>query len=144
MGSLRAGEKLFDWMDLGIGLNMGANAGRDYWSLLGHLSIETQFRPIYCNDAFFIRASAGFGFADVSRRKEGLEKILGQVGGAYSLSVGYDFFPSYKKGSGGFALTPVVGIEVGTGDMLTSLMGFIGLEFTFWTGLPDEKLDVPF
>ena len=136
-GALRGGQRINDWLDLGLSIGAGAAFEQQYWALIGHLSLEAQFRPI---DALFIRPSVGFGFADVTRRVKGVEKVIGQIGGAYSLAVGYDLFPDQKRRSGGLAITPVMGLEVGPGEALTSLTGWIGLEITWWTGLPRDQL----
>jgi hypothetical protein len=139
-GALRAGQQLFHWLDLGLSIGVGAAFDSDYYALPGHVSIEAQLRPI---DALFIRTSVGFGFADVTRRVKGIEKVIGQAGGAYSLAVGYDFFPGQGDRSGGLSITPVVGIEVGPGDPLTTLTGWIGIELSWWTGLPRDQLVLP-
>ncbi|MDJ0762528.1 MAG: hypothetical protein QNJ97_06010 [Myxococcota bacterium] len=140
IGTLRTGQSILDWLDLGIGLGTGGIFNRDYSAIIGHLAVEAQFRPL---DPLFIRASTGFGFADVSRRKKNAKKITGQFGGAYGLAVGYDFFPFYRQGSGGFGITPTISAMVGAGDMFTTVTMTIGIEISWWTGLPKDQLDLP-
>jgi len=139
-GSLRLGESLLPWLDLGIGFAAAGLYDQQYVSLVGHVSFEVQLRPI---DPLFARVSVGFGFTDFTRREKGIDKPLGRIGGSYGIAVGWDLFPGDQRGSGGFAITPVVWFEAGPGEEFTTLAGGIGLEISWWTGLPRERLDLP-
>lgn len=139
-GDLRLGQAIFDWFDLGIGLGAGAVYEDAYRAVLGHVSLETQLRP---SDLLFIRLGIGMGFADVTRTQKGIEKVVGRFGADFTVAVGYDFFPGHKGQSGGFAITPVVGFTAGPGDILGTYGVFVGIEISFWTGLPKDQLDLP-
>lgn len=139
-GSVRLGEALLDWLDLGLGVGVNAAFEERWIATIGHVSLEAQLRP---RAELFVRLSAGFGFADFTRRKSGIDKPLGRIGGTYRAAVGWDFFPAYDGGSGGFALTPVAWFEAGPGSSFTTLAAGIGIEVSWWTGLPREQLVLP-
>lgn len=139
-GSLRLGEALTDWIDLGLGVGVNAAFEERWVATIGHVSLEAQLRP---RDELFFRLSVGFGFADFTRRQQGIDKPLGRIGGSYGLAVGWDFFVPRQGGSGGLAVTPVVWFEAGPSDTFTTLGAGIGLEVGWWTGLPREQLDLP-
>ena len=140
-GALHLGQGLNDILALGLSLGAGAQYSAGRKSVVGHISIEAKFSVF---KHLFIRPSIGFGFIDVSRTQTNLKQILSDVGGAYHLAVGYDFFPFHKKGrSGGVAVTPVAWINAMNGTNLTYLAGGIGIEITFHAGLPKNQLDLP-
>jgi len=140
-GSLRLGEAITDWFDLGVGFAAHGVFEEQYWALVGHVSFEAQLRPV---ESLFVRASVGFGFTDFTRRVEGIEKPLGRIGGSYGVAIGWDFFPGHDPGeSGGLAITPVVWFEAGPSEEFTTLVGGVGIELSWWTGLPREQLDLP-
>jgi hypothetical protein len=140
-GSLRMGEALLPWLDLGIGFAASGIYDEQYVALVGHVSLEVQVRPV---EPLFVRASVGFGFTDFTRRESGVDKPLGRIGGSYGVAVGWDFYPAHDEGdSGGLAISPVVWFEAGPSDEFTTLAGGIGIEISWWTGLPREQLDLP-
>ena len=139
-GELRFGESITPWLDLGLNMGVSFGFSEKYLGTVGHVALDAQFRPV---DPFFLRLSLGFGFTDVTRRISGIAAIDGSIGAFYQLAAGYDFFPFYKKGSGGFAVTPVVGFAAVPGELLTSLLGYVGIELSFWTGLTKDKLNLP-
>lgn len=139
-GSLRLGEALLDWLDLGVGFAAAGAFDEQYVALVGHVALEAQLRPV---EPLFVRLSAGFGFTDFTRRQKGIERPLGRIGGSYAAAVGWDFFPGHDGSSGGLAIAPVIWFEAGPGEEFTTLVGGIGIEISWWTGLPREQLDLP-
>jgi hypothetical protein len=139
-GALRVGQALASWFDLGIGFGLSGVFDDDYRVLLGHVSIEAQLRPL---DHGFVRLGVGMGFADVTRRRKGIEPLLGRYGEAWRVGVGWDFFPGHQGGSGGLSLTPVAWFEAGPGAEFHTLAAGIGLEIAWWTGLARNELDLP-
>lgn len=137
IGELRFGESLTSFFDLGLSLGSGVALDKSYLATLGYLSIDAQFRP---KEFLFLRGSIGFGFVDVSRRQTEKARIDGSIGAYYRVAVGYDFFPLYKKGSGGFAVTPIAGMEAWQSELISVLSGFVGIEIAWWTGLRKDKL----
>jgi hypothetical protein len=139
-GSVRMGEALTDWIDLGLGIGINAAIEERWVATIGHVALEAQLRP---RQELFFRLSAGFGFADFTRRKHGIDKPLGRIGGSYGVAVGWDFFPAYDGGSGGFAVTPVVWFEAGPSDTFSTLSAGVGIEISWWTGRPRSQLELP-
>ncbi len=139
-GSLRLGQALAPWLDLGLDIGMGSSFDKEYYTLLGHLGLSAQLRPW---EPLFFRLGIGFGATDFSRRQDGLDKVTGQAGGWYALAVGYEIFHRQRGCSGGLSLTPIVGIDVGPGDPTSSFNAWAGIELTWWTGLPKNQLELP-
>lgn len=139
-GDLRLGQAIFEWLDLGIGLGAGAAYEEGYRVTVGHVYLEAQLRP---TDLFFLRLGIGMGFADVTRTESGIDEVVGRFGADFTIAAGYDFFPGHKGQSGGFAITPVVGFTAGPGEILGAYGVFVGIEISFWTGLPKDQLDLP-
>ena len=119
-GSLRLGEALTDWMDLGIGFAAAGIYDEQYVAVVGHVAFEVQLRPI---EPLFARISVGFGFTDFSPRESGIDQPLGRIGGSYGVAIGWDFFPGYDGDSGGFAITPVAWSCTNTSPLLPGSPG---------------------
>jgi hypothetical protein len=139
-GSLRAGQNIFRWLDIGIAGGATVVATDDWYALIGRLQLEAQLRP---TESLFARIGVGAGGIDFTRTKKNKKKIIGQFGGAYSIGIGYDFFPSDQHGSGGLAITPIVGVDFLPGNEIVSISTWIGVEITWWSGLPKNRLILP-
>ncbi len=139
-GGLRLGQALAPWIDLGLHISGGRAFGGDFDATLFRLSLEAQLHP--WRD-LAVRLGIGAGATDVYPTRSGVEDdVIGRFGDNYILAVAWDFFPFHKGGSGGFALTPVVGAQVGPGGDFTTLNGFIGVEITWWSGLSKDQLEL--
>jgi hypothetical protein len=140
-GAVHMGQVLNDAIDLGLNLGAGTLYSDGRKSTVGNISIELKWRVFR---ELFIRPAIGFGFVDVTRTKSDLEKILPNVGASFHLAVGYDFFPFHKEGrSGGVGVTPVAWMNAINANGLTFLAGGVGIEFTFFAGLPKNQLVLP-
>jgi hypothetical protein len=65
-------------------------------------------------------------------------------GGSYLLlGTSYDIFPFKKKLTGGWALTPTLDLHVMPQGNVKFVSLMFGLQFTFWSGLPDNMLRLP-
>ena len=144
LGAVRMGQAVTPMLDLGIALSAGAGYDSDRGAVLGRFGLEAQLRPIPALESRFVRGGVGFGLTDVFDRKDKLASVPGRTGAAYVAALGYDFFPGRNPGrSGGFSLTPVIGLEAGPAAGFSSLAGWIGLEIGWWTGLPKSELELP-
>lgn len=142
VGELRLGEAIADWLDLGVAFGVGAVYDDDYRLLVGHVSLEAQLRPV---GPLFVRLAVGVGFTGIERRRADPPDLLGRFGDAYRVAAGWELTPFYDEGeSGGFAVAPLVWFEAGPGAEFTALLGGVGLEITWWTGLAKNELDLPF
>ena len=143
----RVGQKALPW--LGFGLTVGTSFdGNDDWVLsYGHLLLEIQLEPFPIDLA--VRGSVGVGGGSISRMDESEEREDDpsfMFGSMYALGLSYDWFPFRKRSSlssGGGALTFFVEGRYFPGGDVNLGGGFIGIEFTWWTGLDKRKLDLP-
>ena len=71
------------------------------------------------------------------------EELRGSYGAAYTRGLGWDFFPRDCGQSGGWALTPLVLVRAVPGDPLTAFSGMLGMEVTWWSGLPKNQQEIP-
>ncbi len=139
-GALHVGQGILDTLAIGLHLGAGTAWDGDRRLVHGNVSFEAKWSFF---ENLFLRPSIGFGFVDVTRRKSGLPKVYSDVGGRYHLAVGYDFFPFHRSGeSGGVAVTPTIWASYSNATNLHSVTGGVGLEITFWTGLPKNQLNL--
>ena len=140
-GTLRMGQAILPWLDLGISAAAVGTFEERWTAMHGRLSIEAQFRPM---EPLAIRIYGGFGVTDPYRRFQGAPKLTGRIGGTYGAAIGWDFFPSRDpKRSGGFAVTPFVWFEWSPDPNFATVMGGVGIEITWWTGLAKNELVLP-
>ena len=147
-GWFRVGQKALPWLGLGLSFG-GGNESNDDWRFgYGGLLVEADFEPFPALD-LAIRVGTGVGGGGLSRQDPGLESDDDPgfaFGPLVSFGVSYEWFPLYQPGrydSGGLGLGAFVEGRFFPGGDVTSGGGFIGLEFTYWTGLPDRKLVLP-
>lgn len=88
---------------------------------------------------------SGFGIGYVLLTdKEALDDSLRGGGGSYLLlGVSYDIFPLKKKLTGGWAITPVVDLHVMPQGNINFVSLMAGVQITWWSGLPDNMLNLP-
>jgi hypothetical protein len=85
----------------------------------------------------------GIGYVMVSD-KEALDTSLRGGGGSYLLlGASYDIFPLKKRLTGGWAITPVVDFRLMPHGNIKFASVMAGLQITWWSGLPDNMLNLP-
>jgi hypothetical protein len=137
--SLRLGELVTRRFGLGLRIDLGgAKSGPQTAGLYG-LGLEAQWE-LARNLA--VRGGVGLGVVSLLDDRDPERKRHGTVGAGYTLGVGYDWFPGARR-SGGFALTPVVEVRLVPGSSATALVGLVGFELGWWTGLPRNQLQLP-
>lgn len=148
-GSLRFGQKVLDWLGLGL-MFTGGVAGNEDWGFSGGgLLLEVQAQPWVETDlAFrFGIGVSGFGVSRADANAETDDDPSGTVGAMYLLAFSYELFPFYeaeKYESGGLAFSFFVEGQITPGlGGLTSYGASIGIELTWWSGLSRNKLDLP-
>ena len=142
-GQIRMGEELNRLFDLGLSGGFSVGKGNDLRLLHGHFGLDATFKPTRFLALGF---QAGMGFADFTRLEKGMDAVIGRFGATYGFTVAYDFFPGGKRDpykSGGVAITPVAGVHLGPGEVTSVYTVFIGLSISRWTGLPQNRLDLP-
>jgi hypothetical protein len=140
--SFRLGEALTRRFDLGVGGGVFWMYGQNQRSLNGNFSLEFTFHP---TKGLWLMAGAGLGFTDFTRRVKGIDAITGRFSGEYTVAAGWDLFFGQRDPyrSGGVALTPVAGVRLGPASPTSAWIFFVGVNVTWWTGLPKNKLLLP-
>lgn len=90
---------------------------------------------------FAAHASVGFGVVSLDDPDED-EGTRGAVGAMYTLGISYDWFP-WSGGTGGFSLTPSLELRAVPSNDVDAYIALIGLNFSYWTGLPRNQLELP-
>lgn len=148
-GAFRFGQKVYDWLGLGLALSGGGAANADWGAGGGGLMLEAQVQPWLETDLAF-RLGIGVAGVGVSRINEDQatdDDPEGTVGSIYSVGASYELFPWYepdKYDSGGLAFSFFVEGQFSPGlGGLTTYGAILGVEFTWWSGLSRNKLDLP-
>ncbi len=138
--SLRLGEAVTSWLDLGLAFALGSTSGKEEDSLsLGRFTVHSQW---YVSDRWFIQA--GFGATNgQGADPEDLELNRGRYGDVYVAGLGANLYLSDGSRSGGWVLSPVLCIEVGPDSDFTTAAAWLGLEVSWWSGLARDKLELP-
>jgi len=138
--NLQLGESVTDWLDLGIAFSYGQTYGHDEDRLaFGALSLHSQW---YLDPHWFARLDVGAGSVagqdpwDPSHDRGGFSDV-------WTVGVGRSFFLSPATQSGGWVLSPVLGVDLVPADGLTAVVTWLGLELSYWTGLTKDKLRLP-
>lgn len=146
--TLRFGQMSNDWIGFGLAL-MFAGGGGDVWnSGYGGLSLDVNLVPPILEN-LTVRLGTGVAGLSLSRVDESRETSSdpdGTFGALFTVGVSYDLFPFYDRedsGSGGFAVTGFVEFQALPGDGLLTLGGLIGIEVTYFFGLPKNRLELP-
>lgn len=146
-GVVRFGQMTLPWLGLGIS-GGGGNEQNGDWSLgYGGLQLEVQVEPFDLDLAFRIAAGVAGGRASRIDEAEAQEDDPDFFfGSSYAVGVSYDWFPFYtpsRYDSGGLALTLFAEGRYTPGGDVNLGGGFLGVEVTWWTGLPKRKLALP-
>ena len=135
--SLRLGERITPWLDLGIAFAYGRTYGREAWSY-GRLTVHGQFYP---QKHTFVHTGFGFGAAG-GTDLEDPDFDRGRFGDVYTAGVGYNHYLSPDDQSGGWVVTPVLSGEYHRDNLFPSTALWFGLEISYWTGIPKRQLDL--
>jgi len=145
--ALRFGQMLTRKFGLGLGLSLGGTAGeannREQISALYGLSLEGQWMPF---DRFSVMAGTGVGGVMYQYKKvlpDEPDALRGGAGSLFSLGASYDFFPYRNPLSGGLALSPTLRMQFLPGGTAETFAIFVGVDITWWTGLPKNQLELP-
>lgn len=141
---LRLGQMLTSRLGLGMMVfeSSSSSNAKDTALFAGLFVLEGQYRVW---STLAISAGTGLGVVQVTEKNpiNPDDKTEGAYGAYTTLGVSYDFFPYRKPLSGGFAISPALRFRFLPGSPLDALGVFAGVEFTWWTGLPKNQLDLP-
>jgi hypothetical protein len=136
--NLRLGQMVTARLGLALAIDYGGGERGDDASTLGGLGFEGQWE-VTTNLA--LRAGVGIGVVSIDDTSRDDDDLRGGYGAAYTLGVGYDWFLTDRR-TGGWALAPVAQLRWMPGDGFSSWSGLVGLEVSWWTGLPKNRLDL--
>jgi len=138
--SLRLGEAVTDWLDLGLAFALGSTFGAEQDALsLGRFTVHSQW---YVNRRWFLQA--GFGATNgQGADPEDLHQNRGRYGDVYLAGLGTNLYLSDATHSGGWVLSPVLSVEVGPDSTFSTTALWLGLEVSWWSGLSRDKLELP-
>lgn len=140
----RVGEMVTDWLGFGLQFGGGFGAGDGWETGFGGLMMDVQLvGPWVPHLSLHLNFGAG-GLQLTEDAATDEDELKGTGGAYYAVGLAYDWFPFYESGSGGFALTPHVQLHYMPGNITESYLVMLGVEFTWWTGLDRDKLDLPF
>ena len=146
---LRFGQKVNDWLGLGLAASFSGASNEDWTAGGGGLLLEVSIQPWQETDLAFRLGIgvAGVGVSRVDADEETDDDPSGTFGSVYSVGASYELFPWYdakKYDSGGLAFSFFVEGQFNPGlGGLTNYGAVIGVEFTWWSGLNRNKLDLP-
>jgi len=139
--ALRLGQLVTRRFGLGLMIEQGGTSGDGQKATVAALGVEASW-AIVRNLA--VRGGVGVGFMRLQNPSDPFESSTrGVTGTWYSLGLAYDLFLSKTRLTGGFAITPVVAARLVPGGDSSGYVTFFGADFTWWTGLPRNQLDLP-
>jgi hypothetical protein len=128
---------------LGLGLRFDAGGGRagPEQLTLASLALEGQWE--FATN-LSLRAGIGPALVALENPDDPFAEQKATFGAGYSLGLSWDWFPfGSASSSGGFAFTPLMSARFVPGRDATALTFLVGVEFTWWTGLPRDQLILP-
>lgn len=138
--SLRLGESLTDWLDLGLAFALGSTSGPPENALtLGRFGLTSQ---LYLDERLFIQAGLGATYTH-GNDPEDHARERGRYGDVYLTGIGYNLYISDNNQSGGWVFTPVLTAELSPSSNFTSSALWLGVEISWWSGLTRDKLNLP-
>ena len=137
-GTLRLGQSLTPWFDLGLRIDYGRLLFEDRGGQLASLGLDVGLRP---GGAWLLRLGVGMGAAGVGAAANS-ENDAGTFGALLALELGYSFFPFYEAGeSGAFTITPILRLNSAQlGRDNAAYWASLGIEITLWMGRPRNQL----
>ncbi len=138
---LRLGQEIAPWLDLGLAfafspLSLGDNVDELY---LGRVGIQAQLRV---DPKWYVLVGFGAGGSGGTDPQD-KDFDRGRFGAVFTLGGGYNIYLSSQEDSGGWLLSPNVGIEIGPDPEFVTYSMWVGLELSHWFGLAKRKLDLP-
>lgn len=138
--NIRAGQLITRRFGLGLQIHFGGSKGEGQQAGTFGLSIEGHWELVR---HLAVRGGTGLDVVSISTVGAGSsEDLRGTVGAGYFLGLSYDWIFT-KRLTGGWAVTPVVQARLIPGTTTTAFIGTVGVEITYWTGLPRNQLDLP-
>ena len=140
-GALRVGQIITEHFGLGLSFEGGRSYGQGQTATITAFSLESSW---FFARHWAARAGVGVGFLHLQNPSVINEpSTRGPAGSWCSAGASYEWFLSPPRGSGGLSLSPTVQARFVPGNGTTGMSVYLGVEGTFWTGLPREQLALP-
>jgi hypothetical protein len=136
--TFRVGQMVTRRFGLGLQIHSGATGGQGQQVGLIGLAIEGQWELAR---HLAVRGGVGLDTVSIATVGGGDDSARGTVGSGYVLGLSYDWFFTRRQ-TGGWAATPVAQLRLVPGKT-DALVGTLGVEISFWTGLPRNQLELP-
>ena len=138
--SIRMGQMMTKRFGLGLQIDFGGSSnGPEHASVFG-LSMAAQWELLH---NFAVHGGVGLGVLQLTDDRDPDAELRGAVGSGYFLGLSYDWFPFKRRLTGGFAVTPMVQARLIPGGDIDGMVFLFGVDLTWWTGLPNNQLDLP-
>ena len=139
--ALRIGQLVTRRFSLGLGIETLATKGDGQTATASALAIEAGFALV---GNLAVRGNVGVGFLQLKNPNDPTESSTRGAGGSwFGLGIAYDKFVGQKHLTGGLALTPVLEARFVPGTDTKGFIAFLGVDLTYWTGLPLNQLALP-
>lgn len=137
---LRVGQLLTRRFGLGLVAGYGMSKRGPEKSTLFGLGLEAH-HELVTNLA--LRGGFGLGVLQVMDSRRYDPSPRGAYGALWAVTLAYDWFPGAKDKSGGFAINPTLSVRGVHESTAKLLVGLVGFEIAYWTGLPRTQLELP-
>ncbi|MEO8213524.1 MAG: hypothetical protein ABI560_10035 [Myxococcales bacterium] len=138
--SLRLGQLITRRFGLGLQIIPGGRTrGQGQSAAFGGLELEAQWEVAH---NLAITAGVGVDVVSLSSTNGRDKTTRGTVGSGYALGLAYDWFFTHRL-TGGWAATPIAQVRFVPGNTAAALIGLVGVQLSYWTGLPRNQLDLP-
>jgi hypothetical protein len=126
----------------GAGLHMEYGAAKDARRSAGLAGMGFEGQALVV-DTLALHLEAGVGYFQTVNLDDKSEPSRGTGGAYYGAGLTYDLFFTKPGRSGGWALTPGLYVKYLPGDRYRTVMLWAGLELSWWSGLPQQALELP-
>jgi hypothetical protein len=137
--TVRFGQLLTRRFGLGLAIHSGGTSGQNQKAAFGGLAVEGHWELAR---NLSLLGGVGLDIVSLSSQTGGDKTTRGTVGSGYVIGLGYDWFPGHRQ-SGGWAVSPLVEARFVPGNTATAFIGTVGVQLSYWTGLPRNQLDLP-
>jgi hypothetical protein len=136
---LRFGQMVTQRFGLGMQIHSGGAKGEGQNAAFGGLTMEGQFE-LARNLALY--GGVGVDVVSLSSQHMTDKTTRGAVGAGYYLGASYDWFFTHRL-TGGWSAAPTFEVRLVPGDTATGFIAVLGVQLTWWSGLPRNQLDLP-
>jgi len=138
-GSLRIGQLLTRRLGLGLAFDVVNASGNNQSIRVIGIGVTGQ---VELARNLALHGGLGMGIVMLSSPDDDEGELRGLYGAAYTVGLTYDWFLGSRR-SGGWAVTPGAQLRWVPDEIDDSYSMILGVELTYWSGLPRGQLDLP-